>query len=181
MRFPITAAAILMAFAAPSMALAASEPIKSAPAVTVAADHSEAGLARRREVTRQILEVIHFNKTIHDTLDAAMPVIVERYFPRLSEHERREMANLVTEAVEDLLTDYADRVTDIYVELFTERELQAMLTFYSTPEGQAINAKTPLLSVREQELISELGPQVTEALRARGCAKFGCGKDEPRT
>jgi len=148
--------------------------------MTPPAAASEQELAARMTLAREFLEVIEFEKTLRDSLDAAMPIVVQRYFPTLSERELKEMSSLVGSAVEEVMAEYKEKVVGIHADLFTEAELRAMLTFYRTPEGRSINAKTPLVAAREQELISELAPKVTEAIRIRGCERFGCGETPPK-
>jgi hypothetical protein len=63
------------------------------------------------------------------------------------------------------------RMTDLYVQAFTEAELRDLIAFYKTPTGQKALAKMPALLQQGRQLTMEIAkqhkPELEQMIRAR--------------
>lgn len=74
-----------------------------------------------------------------------------------------------------------DDFVQIYSELFTQEEIQGLITFYESPSGRAFAMKAPLVlektllvkQKRMEPLMSEIHKMVREAIRQQGSPVIG--------
>ena len=78
--------------------------------------------------------------------------------------------SLILEAIDRMAKDMAP----IYAETFTIEELEALVTFYSTPLGQAVAIKEFELGSRIDELLGGAMIEFFQTFEAKYCAEFDC-------
>ena len=94
--------------------------------------------------------------------------MLERILPML-----KEMAPGVSDEVwksieADMSTDgLIEELVPIYVEEYTEAEIDAMLAFYQTPEGRSVVAKMPTVLQRSMEAGQSWGQRAAQRLLER--------------
>jgi hypothetical protein len=147
---------------------------------------SEESVQRLLEVT-QVKQVL---QTVSDQMDANYAAMVKRELggqealtpeQQKSIETRRKAA---TDMIRKLLSwDSMDALyLKVYQETFSQTEIDGMLEFYSTPTGQAVIAKLPLVAKnamsemqqRVQQMmpkLQEMAKETAEQIKAQGTAK----------
>jgi hypothetical protein len=92
----------------------------------------DAGLERRLELAKQMQEI----RPAKDQVDKAIDVYVSRLPPNEKESYRAALKNILNyKALEKISID-------AYAATYTEEELQAMVSFFGSPEGRSASAKS---------------------------------------
>lgn len=98
---------------------------------------------------------------------------------RIPEDQREKFAELQAKIMDETLgvmagTEMREAIAQLYSEVFSKEELAAMSSFHSTPAGQALIDKQPLVQQRMMEIMmrrmSEIGPRMqalTEQFRPK--------------
>ncbi len=80
----------------------------------------------------------------------------------LTEKQKEIIEQEVTGAGNEYIDDYIDEIVGVYLEVFTEEEVNAFYNFYRTPEGISLGSKMPeafrkifWIDARYLELISD--------------------------
>ena len=116
-------------------------------AVSVASADQES----HRLATLKLLEVTNAQKML-DHLTTSIKTVMEQQFASLD--LTPEGQEVMQEVKEELMTWFSgffvweqirDLYIDIYIEVFTEEEINELVAFYQTPLGQKLLAKMPVL------------------------------------
>lgn len=75
----------------------------------------------------------------------------ERAGKKPPESASRRMGEIMTEELNALMSALQPKIIPIYAGAFTEPELDALLTLYSSPEGRSVMQKLPSISGRVAE------------------------------
>ena len=141
----------------------------AAPAPALAQDPDA---ARRLQLAEQYVEL-----SLGENIAALVGQIVEEDLaasPDMSDRERAwmraNMPPMILEAIDRMAKDMAP----IYAETFTIEELEALVTFYSTPLGQAVAIKEFELGSRIDELLGGAMIEFFQTFEAKYCAEFDC-------
>ena len=141
----------------------------AAPAPALAQDPDA---ARRHQLAEQYVEL-----SLGENIAALVGQIVEEDLaasPDMSDRERAwmraNMPPMILEAIDRMAKDMAP----IYAETFTIEELEALVTFYSTPLGQAVAIKEFELGSRIDELLGGAMIEFFQTFEAKYCAEFDC-------
>jgi hypothetical protein len=101
---------------------------------------------------------------------------------RIPEDQREKFAELQAKIMDETLgvmagAEMREAIAQLYSEVFSKEELAAMSSFHSTPAGQALIDKQPLVQQRMMEIMmrrmSEIGPRMqalTEQFRPKSPA-----------
>jgi hypothetical protein len=80
----------------------------------------------------------------------------------LTEEQKHMVKEETAEAGDEYVDDYIDEIVGVYLEVFTEEEINAFYKFYHTPEGISLGSKLPdafrkifWIDARYLEMISE--------------------------
>ena len=80
----------------------------------------------------------------------------------LTEAQKQMVKEEIAAAGDEYVDDYIDEIVGVYLEVFTEDEINAFYEFYRTPEGMSLGSKLPdafrkifWIDARYLELISE--------------------------
>ena len=80
----------------------------------------------------------------------------------LTEKQKQMIEEEATGAGNEYIDDYIDEIVGVYLEVFTEDEIDAFYDFYRTPEGMSLGSKLPdafrkifWIDARYLELISD--------------------------
>jgi len=97
--------------------------------------------------------------------------------PNLSEQQRTQMSSLLGEVVHEtfrdgLMTDLMDKFVPAYAEVYTEAELEAVVTFYESPVGQSVVRKMPQLGPAALRISAEEMPRIQAKMLERFSAKL---------
>ena len=112
-------------------------------------------------LVKRLLAAIHIQSIMEQTLKNMLPMMqmqIAVEHPELATAGSDMIAESINEAKADYISKMIDREIPIYASVFTEKELSDMVTFYESPSGQTIIAKTPELAPRLAALAPELMP-----------------------
>ena len=123
-----------------------------------------AGPDSHREAVARLFELTHLQRLIEESVDGVLALQITQN-PALAEHR---------EALRAFLQKYIgwqalkDDLTAMYLQAFTEAELDQMIAFYSSPTGQKVLRRLPelvqqrnrLAMQRLQEHIGELQQEI---------------------
>lgn len=88
------------------------------------------------------------------------------------------------EVMAEMTVTITDRVMDgtaeIYADIFTLEELEAMVAFYESPVGQSIMAKSYAATPQMIELIRSMMPQIVTDMINGYCDRLDCSEAERR-
>ncbi len=121
----------------------------------------------------QMLALTHYDRVMKQTLEQMKNMQLEQ-FKKLEAPEARAQAEQLQQKTMALL---ADRLSyekvkplfiKLYMDVFTEEEIDGMVGFYQSPAGKAMLEKTPQLMQRlmpmMQKLMSDLQPDLQKIL-----------------
>ena len=135
---------------------------------------SAAGPDSHREAVARLFELTHIQRLIEESVDGVLALQITQN-PGLAEHR---------EVLRAFLEKYIgwqalqDDLTTMYLQAFTEAELDQMNAFYSSPTGQKVLQRLPeLVRQRNQLAMQRLQEHIGELQQAIGA---GDGKqDDP--
>ncbi len=67
----------------------------------------------------------------------------ERSPNRLTDRQKQVIKEETTRAGDEYIDDYIDEIVGVYLEVFTDDEINAFYDFYRTPEGISLGSKLP--------------------------------------
>ena len=131
---------------------------------------SAAGPDSHREAVTRLFELTHVQRLIEESVDGVLALQITQN-PGLAEHR---------EVLRAFLEKYIgwqalkDDLTAMYLQAFTEAELDQMNAFYSSPTGQKVLQRLPeLVQQRNQLAMQRLQEHIGELQQAIGA---GAGK-----
>lgn len=140
-------------------------------AKTDAADHRET--SAKSELAIQILALFDMDQMMAG-MEQQMAGVLRAQFDGVAQCEAAkptvdaasaEMSRLFTEQFTS--ESYLPEVAQLYVDVFTLEELQAMLDFYRSPLGEKILARTPELMQQSMQIVERqmaaIAPRLEEA------------------
>jgi hypothetical protein len=147
-----------------------------APAPAAAATPSPRALA----LTKRYIAALHINETMKPMMKSMFgPVMDEqmRTYPNVTDEQRKAARETIEDFIGgDLMDEVLERMTPIYATAFSEDELQALVDFYESPNGQSIVRKMPLIGPAAARVVVEMAPQIRAEVAQRMCKKLGCEK-----
>lgn len=116
----------------------------------------------------QLMDITHVDQISQKTIQQLRPVfqqqadgIVKNYVKKTElNHQEQQIANEIAEklyqnAIRSMDWKKLQPILEtVYREVFDAKEIQAQINFYSTPEGQSILQKSPLLAQKTLELMN---------------------------
>lgn len=124
--------------------------------VTASAQEGDPALSARVELARELHEI----RPLDDHITAAIRDISQRY----PEAQRGVFVERMERAFD------SERLTalsvDVMAETFTDAELQAMISYFGSPEGQSISEKMPVYQALLEPQLVRLIDQAMMDLRA---------------
>ena len=169
----------------PLLALCLAAPLLLEPtayaqdAADAAAAPATAPSGKRAELAEELLLLFGVDKTMESAFGQVGKMQERMIDPKLSPEDRAKRQEAVAAAVaetKEILSWEKLKPTfiKIYADVFTEEELQNMITFFKSPNGQAWIAKQPQLqaaTMKEmQGLMMELQAKVKERVEAQRAA-----------
>ena len=138
-------------------------------------------LAEKQALVRRYFKAIEFEKLMDSLVASMVPGMLadaSRSNATLSAEEQELLSDAVRTAMNDVMTPKLIELNvSIYAEAFSERELQALVSFYESPEGRSIMRKTPGLMPKSMEGARRLMPQMQSEVLKRVCSKIDCNAD----
>ncbi len=165
----------VIAFAALCVLAGSAEAADQAPAAAAApASPSPRALA----LAKRYMAALHVDQSMKPMMQSLVgPMLDEqaKANPNLTDEQRKAIRETLQEFVAgDMMDDIMERSVPVYATVFSEDELQAMVDFYESPQGQSIVAKMPLLGPAMGRIMVEIMPEVRAKLTLKLCEKLDC-------
>lgn len=131
----------------------------------------------RLELAKRYVEASHVRDTFAAMLKSLMPAMLDqiaRSNPKAPPELNAALSESMQELAPEMMDKLLDRAIPIYAETYTKDELQAIVTFVSSPAGQSMIAKSPQVTARLAPAMGELMPQLQADLIMRVCVKIDC-------
>jgi hypothetical protein len=140
--------------------------------------HAHADDASKRAKIEEMFSVLHIDRTMKQMMDMGFAQGKETAKSMMGDHP-------MTPADQKIMDDYMAKLSavvsdvlswqnlkpayvDLYASAYTEEEIDGILTFYKSPVGQALLAKTPELMTKSSAIVNgrmqELGPRMREVM-----------------
>ncbi|MGA8163721.1 MAG: DUF2059 domain-containing protein [Waddliaceae bacterium] len=103
----------------------------------------------RQEAANELLEIMQFEKTMDDAVDGIVEMQM-RACPEMAQFEEEFRTFFSKYLDAEHLKEY---IVDLYVELFTEKELHELTAFYQTDLGQKMIHNLPRVMQRTSEIV----------------------------
>lgn len=129
--------------------------VLAAAAFVFVAPRARAQTPGALQAAKDLMQVMHIDKTMHDQIAAAFDLQVQNN-PAMA-----QMRPVMEQFLNKYLTWDAigPQVTALYAQMFTESELKDMIAFYKSPTGQKIASQTATLGAKSEAI----GLQVVQA------------------
>ena len=120
-----------------------------------------------RQVTEELLQVMGVEKTSVDAATAYFDVMVEQ------NAAMADYKDVMVKWVKNTLSweKMGPRMTDLYMQTFTEGEIRELIAFYKTPVGQKTLQQMPVLMQEGMKIGTDLAKEhqgeLEEAIKAR--------------
>lgn len=131
-------------------------------------------------LTRRVVEAMHVEQTMAPMIRAIMQqqmdmIVAQRQ--NLTDQQKTLLSGALSEAVGEmmdagLMSRVMDKLIPAYADVYSEEELQGMLTFYESPVGQAVLRKMPLLAPAATKAMVEIAPVMQADLEQRVAKKL---------
>lgn len=149
--------------------------ILSAPAMA-SAEPSAKALA----LSRRMVAAMHVEETMAPPMRMLMQQQMDMIVAQrngLTDQQKTMMSGVLTEAVGELMDNglmsrVMDKFVPAYAEVYSEEELQAVVTFYESPIGQSVLKKMPLLGPAASKALTEITPEIQAELERRVTKKL---------
>ena len=123
--------------------------------------------AAKLGLAREVITAMHADRMVEGMM-AQMKKMQASSIPPDATPEQRAQTEKMQADLAQLSTDAAKKMISqmdqVYAEVYSETELTAMKTFFSSPEGQSMLAKQPQIVQRimplMQQMQQELGPKI---------------------
>lgn len=137
---------------------------------TASAQNADAG--PRLQLAERYIEL-----SLGDNVSKMVAQMVEEELasnPDMSDRERRWMRANLPVMVLDMINGLARDLAPVYAQAFTIEELESLVTYYSSPIGQAVAAKQFELGAQEQVMMEAALLGFFEAFVGKYCREFDC-------
>lgn len=135
------------------------------------------------KLVRRVMAAMHMERQMEATMNALMPVMMDqqvKLHPNITAEDQKMIMDLTHHIIlETFFPKLMDRAVSIYASVYSDEELTAMASFYESPTGQSILAKTPQIAPKVAEVTRELLPEATAQMARELCAKLNCLQSPP--
>ena len=98
----------------------------------------------------------------------------------LNARERAAMVEVRDEVTRNMMARMTDGMLELFADLYTQEELEAMVAFYESPVGRSITAKSMQATPQIIELTRSLLPDMARDMANGLCDRLDCTPDERR-
>jgi hypothetical protein len=140
--------------------------------------HAHADDASKRAKIEEMFNVLHIDRTMKQMMDMGLAQGKETAKSIMGDHpmtptDQKIMDDYMAKlsaVVSDVLSwqNLKPAYVDLYASAYTEEEIDGIVTFYKSPVGQALLAKTPELMTKSSAIVNgrmqELGPRMREVM-----------------
>jgi hypothetical protein len=179
------ASAILLALGAPAGSQAQPPlPTDAAPTATAALPATDAPTARKLALAREVIAATGSQKAMEGMFQNVMSQVAAtagKKLPPGKQEKMRIIAEAESHALDRMIPQIIQTMTQAYAANFTEQELTDILAFYQSPTGRSMVAKTPELMRSVMGGMLAMMPQMQREMGEEICAKTTCTAAEKNT
>ena len=135
------------------------------------AQQTSSASPRQVELAHRYIVAAHMDRTLDGTMRAMANLPADA---KITTEQRQALVEVVTDVTVGMVGKMKARMEPIIAEIYSEAELEAMVTFYESPVGQSMIAKTPEMAARMAPVMQEIMPEMQKEMRAKLCAKIDC-------
>jgi len=149
------------------------------PAVAPAHPNEAPAPAEAIALVKRYFVAIQLDKRMDGLLASVVPFEIDevsKSIDGLTPDQRSAVAAATTEAAKEWYPKYFDEVAQVYAKVFTLDELQAMVSFYESPVGQAIVAKSGKLTPAAMQIMQQDLPELKALIGEHLCRHLDCTK-----
>jgi hypothetical protein len=170
------AALALALFLASSVAVSAQQipgATPSNPADSAATTSAAGEAAATKEDVQRYFETMHMRETMQATMDQVAAGMDEVMHERLKDQNlppelEGKVSKITADALHSIsIDDILKAIEPVIQKNYTQRELRALIAFYSTPDGQSIQKKQPTVTAETMRVTSTVIQQLQQDLVAR--------------
>jgi len=146
-----------------------------AAATPLPAEAQDGKLEKAREVFR-VMQADGIMDQMLDAVFAQMGAMMQQSHPELPQEALTIVREEISASLREALPALIDQMAVVYEQVFTDDELDAMLTFYRSPAGQSMVAKMPQVMGKSVQFsqtwamgaFQDLPQRIERRLRAEG-------------
>jgi hypothetical protein len=124
--------------------------------------------AHQLELGRRYFAALHPEENMAKLMPLLLRVMEP---PNISSNEKAKMDAQLSDLMPDIIKIYLDKGPAIIADVYTKDELEDIVKFLESPNGQIYVSKSPLAANR---LVNELMPEFLAFLKSKQCAQTGC-------
>jgi hypothetical protein len=129
--------------------------------------------AATKEDVQRYFETMHMRETMQATMDQVASGMDEVMHERLKDQNlppelEGKVSKITADALHSIsIDDILKAIEPVIQKNYTQRELRALIAFYSTPDGQSIQKKQPTVTAETMRVTSTVIQQLQQDLVAR--------------
>ncbi|MEI6714683.1 MAG: DUF2059 domain-containing protein [Verrucomicrobiota bacterium] len=112
------------------------------------------------KLAREVISAMQVDKML-DGMTAQMKQMANQFAPKSdATPEQKQKAEALQEKITDLIIsqtrEIVSKIDQVYVDVYSDAELNAMKAFFTSPEGKSMTAKQPAVMARMMPLIQDM-------------------------
>jgi len=112
------------------------------------------------KLAREVISAMQVDKML-DGMTAQMKQMATQFAPKSdATPEQKQKAEVLQEKITDLVIsqtrEIVSKIDQVYVDVYSDAELNAMKAFFTSPEGKSMTAKQPAVMARMMPLIQDM-------------------------
>ncbi len=165
--FAITAALIMLSVATQGLAQ------QAATALPVANP-----TPRALQLSHQYLDLLQMPQRMDTMMSSMVPQMLNSMSQSTGGQVNPALRDIMTTAAREstatAMPDMMERMAQLYARVLTEEELDALVTFYSSPAGRSVLNKTAQTQAVVNEAMSDMSPRLSADMFYRLCKATKC-------
>lgn len=137
--------------------------------------------AHSLELAQRYYDTIHFKAMLEAQARAMRPIAMDQAKAMgLEGADAAAMADITDQVTREMYDALYARIVPMIAETYTDAELQSLIDFYGSPQGQVLVSKSSGFTGRFAGIMREAMPQVMANARKQICERFGCPPRPPK-
>lgn len=132
------------------------------------------------DLAQRYFKALNMEQSLKPMLEMMMGAMIENQLnanPDLTPLQRGAMLDASKDVMADgLVIRMMNRMAPGFAQVLSERELEAMVGFYESPEGRSVISKMGALQKVGERVGQEMAPEVAADVLKRACQKIECPK-----
>ena len=115
----------------------------------------------------------HMDRTMDGTLKTMIPAMLANIpeTATITAEKKQVLGEVVTEVTSGMMSKILARMEPIMAEIYSETELEAMVTFYESPIGQSMIDKSPALAAKMAPMMQSIMSEMQTDLKVKLCER----------